>query len=481
MLLYLAIGSLRSIANSTTSAVIALLSLIAVIVLSYGLIRAVVMNRRTQIVVADLVAAGGSAELAEATMLSPVLRQCVERHVNDQREHIARIETILSLASLELEPKLDDAVERIQRAANDSIATLTAALRVVAPETADRFLGLFSVILPPPRGILVNVMLLQRGTSVAPRAGAAVEIVRLDRRPLASAAFWETSPALPVEGSGEPGTADRFLSLFEPVARWIAVRLVVALMVSPRRHATSRTRQKLRRLLAGGLFLAAMRDFPANALAFGELACIELAQARLLMPGMPLPVTTLAGVYERMGWARRLAGNSVEASDDFRAAVSLWQNAESLTRGDPQEGNKAKLAILVDRRLKAQFESDDPALRIAALAELGSVTEPEALLSNHVWLYNRSCLYAQASKADPHADYQQQALHWLGLALLRACEASLWDYAERHDPELAPIREFLTPFLASLRSLISYNPAECSQADAEELVARALGSTYGRQ
>ena len=142
------------------------------------------------------------------------------------------------------------AVEHIQSAASDSIATLSAALRAVGPETAERFLGLFSAILPSPRGLSVSAVLLQRGTNAAPRLGVAVEVVGLDRRPLASTVFWEAPATSSPHSSAHYGVSERFLSLFEPLARWIAVRLVVTLMVSARRDATSRARQALRRLLA---------------------------------------------------------------------------------------------------------------------------------------------------------------------------------------------------------------------------------------
>jgi hypothetical protein len=156
---WIASGGLRGVADNITSAVVALLLLIAVVVLGYGLVRAIVMHRRPQIIVADLVAAAGSAELAEAVMLSSVVRQYVLRQINDQRAQITRIgKEILSPASSELELRMDDAVvDQVQRAARDSIGTLMAALRAMAPDAADRFLGLFTVILPPPRGASVSV------------------------------------------------------------------------------------------------------------------------------------------------------------------------------------------------------------------------------------------------------------------------------------------------------------------------------------
>ncbi len=469
----LAASGLQGIAQSTTSTVIAILSLLAVAILVYGFGRAVMINRRPQIVVTDLVAPGGSADLAEAAMLSSLLRQCVERHINDQRKQITRIgKEILAPASRELEPQLEKGtVEHVQRAASNSIETLSAALRAVAPETADRFLGLFSAILPPPRGLSVTVVLLQRGTVSAPRLGTAVEVVGLNMRPLASAVFWEDPATLPPTSSVQDGTTERILSLLEPLARWIAVRLVVTLTVSAKQEATSRARQALRLLLAGGLFLAAMRDFPAHALAFGEQACDELGHARDLMRDMPLPVETLAGVRERMGWARQLAGDSSGALDDFRSAADLWEEAEKIAREDTSGVNQEKLPRLLDRRLKAQLETDEPALQKAALAGLNSLTSPAALRNDCNFLYNRSCLYAQASRVDPLSGYQQRALRWLGLAIL--CNQSLGDYSTE-DPALAPIRESIAPFLACLRSLIPKGHAQYSDADAEALVERAI-------
>ena len=321
------------------------------------------MNRRPQIVVSDLVAPSGAAELAEAATLSSVLRQYVQRQINDQHAQITRIgKEIIAPASRELELKVDGAaVDQIQRAASDSIATLQAALRAVAPDTADRFLGLFSAILPPPRGLSVGVGLIQRGTGAAQRVGASVEVVRLDGRPFASEIFWQPLPASPNSAAPQPGSTERILSLLDPVTRWIAVRLVLTLMVSPRRRVTRQARQGLRQLLAGGLFLQAMRDFPDQALSFGEQACTELEQARLLLPQIPLPVETLAGVYERMGWARQKADEPAHASADFRTAATLWQDAENLTR-DRTDGGGGNLTRVLDRRLKAQLESGDPAL-----------------------------------------------------------------------------------------------------------------------
>ncbi len=477
---WIASGGLRGVADSTTSTVVALLLLIAVVVLGYGLIRAIVMNRRPQIILADLVAPAGATELAEAVTLSSVVRQYVQRQINDQRVQIARIgKEILAPASRELELQLDEAaIDQVQHAARDSIGMLLVALRAMAPDTADRFLGLFTVILPPPRGVSVAVTLLQRGAGASQRVGASVEIVRLDGRPLASEIFWESLPASPDAAAAQLGKTERILGLLEPVTRWIAVRLVLELMVSPRRRVTRPARQGLRRLLVGGLFLQAMRDFPDQALTFGEQACAELEQARRLLPGIPLPVTTLAGVYERMGWARQKAGEPAQASDNFRAASMLWEDAEKVTR-DGTDSTEAKLAILLDRRLKAQLESGDSVLCHAALTELSSVPAPVTLLTNRVWLYNRACLYAQANKADSSAGYQEHALLWLGLALRFYQDSGMWDYAAKEDPELEPIRSVLGPFLICLRSLIPNDPAKFNQVDAKALVAQAINQVSG--
>jgi hypothetical protein len=467
---------LRDITANVTGTVIALLSLIAVGVLVYGLVRAIILNRRPQIVVTDLVAPSGYAELAEAAALSSVVRQYVLRQISDQRSQIARVgKEIIFPASRELELRLDDAAiqHRIQSIASDSTAIVLAALRAVAPDTADRFLGLFSVILPPPRGVSAGMALIQRGTAAARQLGISAELARLDGRPLASEIFWESPHALPATPAAQPGSTERILDLLEPVTRWIAVHLVLTLMVHPHRRVTRQTRQGLQQLLAGGLFLQAMRDFPNQALTFGELARAELEQARLLLPQIPLPVMTLAGVYERIGLARREIGEAAEASDNFRAAARLWQDAENIAR-DGTDAAETKLARLLDRRLKAQFASGDPALCKAALTELDSIPTPAALLTDRVWLYNRGCLYAQASIANPSADYQKRALLWLGLALMLYHDSSMWDYAAQLDPELAPIRSIVTPFLINLRDLIPPDPTKFKQADAEALVEQAI-------
>jgi hypothetical protein len=476
----IASSSLRAIADSATSAVVAVLLLIAIVVFGYGLVRALVLNRRTQIVVADLVVPDSSEQLAQTTTLSSVERQYVQRQVNDQREQVIRIgRTILSQESKNLEPRLQDtAVEGIQRAATDSIATLSVALRAVTPDTADRFLALFSVILPPPRGISVSVMLLQRGSNAEPRLGAAVELVRLDCRPVASTMFWEPVSTVTASISDEPSFNERLLALFEPITRWIAIRLIVSLMVSARHRGTSRNRQGLKRLLAGGLFLASMREYPEHALAFGEEACIELKHAQMLMPTSPLPTTTLAGVHERMGWAWRLLGKSEAADVSFGEATRLWKVAENLIVSRPGAKQEVQLAIIVERRLKAQLDSDDSALRDSALAALSSLSAPTELLKSRVWLYNRACLFAQANRADPSEHFQSEALHWLGRALMLAEQTSLWGFAELRDPELTPIQPVLGQFIHNLRELVQQkkSPLSATETETEALIAEALAS-----
>jgi hypothetical protein len=470
-------SDLHNIASNTTSIAIALLSLLAIAVLIYGFARAIVMNRRIQVVVTDLMTPAGSEELAGSTKLSPILRQYVKRDTQDQKERVAGVgKSILLSASPDLEPQLHEgAVENIQQTADDSIAAVSAALQAVTPENANRFLGLFSVLLPPPRGLRVTVTLLERGNNMTPRLGAAVDVGRLDGKSIASTTFWEGTLTADQSDTRQLAHTERILALLEPVSMWIAVRLVVSLLVSPRYRTTSSKSKGLRRLLAGGLFLAAMREFPTHALAFGDQACAELEQASAQMPGILLPLTTLAGVHERMGWARRADGQPQQASKDFGTAVRLWKKAQDLTLND-----SAKLAELKDRRLKAQLASDQPRLRASALAELAELDLPSApspQKDNRVWLYNRSCLYAQASRADPGGGNQQKALRWLGLALIGDLESNLWEYAANEDPELAAIREIVKTFLANLQNLIPEYAAQVNDMDAEIIIANAITVT----
>jgi hypothetical protein len=460
---------LRSIADNTTSTVIALLLLLAIGVLIYGLARAIVVNRRTQVVVADLVAPA-EGELARSANLSPVLRQYVRRDIQDQRKQAQRVgEEILRDASPDLEPQLrKDAVDNIQRTVKDSVGALSAALRAVAPEQADRFLGLFSILLPPPRGMSVTVTLLERGSDNAPRPGTAVEVAWLDGHPVATTTFWDDRSASSSATAAPTAIGEGIFALLEPISRWVAVRLVVELLASPSNRSISQG-QGLGRLLTGGLFLAAMRDFPSHALAFGEQARDELEEASKQMPDLPLPIATLAGVHERIGWAHRAAGNAQQASDEFRAAVRLWQKAENLTA----HNDVVKLIERIDRRLKAQLDSGHPGLRSAALKDLAGLdpsSVPPVLRSDPVWLYNRACLYAQASEANSGGGYQQEALRWLGLALIGDPDPDHWAWA-RQDPELAPIREVVNTFLINLQNAI---PAQLNEGDAEALVTATL-------
>jgi hypothetical protein len=463
---------LRSVADSATSAAVAVLTVIAVVVLAYGLGRAIIRNRRPQIVVADI-ACSGNAELAEASALSQVVRRCIRGQIDDQRSQVARIgQSILLPASRALDIRLSE-VERIQHAATDSVSAVLSTLRAVAPGSADRFINMFALILPPPRGITVNVAVIRRGTAAAPRLGACAELNMLDGRLLSSAVFWEPAFPAPVAIDGA-SAAERVLALLEPVTRWVAVHLVLTLMVSPRRRIPRKTQQGLRRLLAGGLFLQAMRDyFPDHAPAFGEEALTELEQARLLLPQTPLAVTTLAGVHERIGWAQRGAGQPEQALDAFRAAVRAWRDAERLTAATAA-ADDASRALVVERRLKAQLASGDAVLSAAALAELRADSLLAAHPAGRAWRYNRACLYAQAYRADPLTEYLELALKWLGLALLREMDSSLWEDARQRDPELTPVREALSPFLLDLRAMIPVAPDTMSETDAEELVARVM-------
>lgn len=94
-------------------------------------------------------------------------------------------------------------------------------------------------------------------------------------------------------------------------------------------------------------------------------------------------------------------------------------------------------------------------------------------MSDRVWLYNRSCLYAQAYMADNSKGYELRAIEWLGKALVISYDADLWDYA-LSDPELTPIRRFISPFVVELRSLIAQNDSAGTRTDTGAIVTQAL-------
>lgn len=466
--LLLATG-LRSVADNATSAAVALLAALAVIAVGYGLARAIAMNRRPQIIMADLASPTGCAELAGVPMLSQVARLRLRQQINDQRSQMERIGQTILAATRELNIRVSEA-ERMQHAATDSITAVLSTLQGVVPDPAGRFINLFSMILPPPFGVSVSMTVIQRGAT-ASRLGISVEVSMLDGRLHSSAVFWEPPSAAATAPVGPPETTDRVLVLLEPVTRWIAVHLVLTLMVFPYRRIPLKSQQGLRHLLAGGLFLQAMRAFPDHTLAFGEEAIGELELARRLLSGIPLPVTTLAGVYERIAWARRQEDElAEEAQAAFRAAVGCWRAAEAFRSA----GDEIRLATVLERRLKAEIASGDPVLQEAALAELRTASITTVQLSGRAWRYNRACLFAQAYHAAPEVEYLKLSLHWLGLALLHETDSSLWDYASQHDPELTPIRDTLKAFLVELRSLIPADPKLISESAVSHLVSETI-------
>jgi hypothetical protein len=204
--LVLAIG-LRGAADNATSAAVALLAAFAVIAVGYGLARAIAMNRRPQIIVADLAAPSSCPELAEIPLLSQIARRHVRHQINDQRSQVERIgESILQPASKELDVRVSEA-ERMQRAASDSITAVLATLQGVVPEPASRFINLFSLILPPPFGISVSTTVIRRAATT-PRLGISVEVAMLDGRLHASGIFWEPPAAATAPGD-LPETTDR--------------------------------------------------------------------------------------------------------------------------------------------------------------------------------------------------------------------------------------------------------------------------------
>jgi hypothetical protein len=72
---------------------------------------------------------------------------------------------------------------------------------------------------------------------------------------------------------------------------------------------------------------------------------------------------------------------------------------------------------------------------------------------------------------DTLGDYQQQALHWLGLAIV--CDPGLADYAPQ-DPVLAPIHEKIHSFLDCLHRLMSQGNAQHDEANIETFIAQAI-------
>jgi hypothetical protein len=361
----------------------------------------------------------------------------------------------------------------ISGAAQDTLATLAQGLKAVAPEKAEGFLGVLSTVLPRPRGYLVRAVPMARGDEKNPRLGMSVELALLDGPPIATRTFWEPVPP-GAEAPSPHEMQERLLSLIDPAARWIAVRLIAARTeVRARKPAPgdlsryrmpAETAAGFHHLLVGGLCRNAMDDFEDHAATFAEDADAELRSAGEVLPRYHRPWEMLAGVYEELGRNYTKNQRTDLASAGFKRAHQAWGQAEQLltARNSPPSDGLARLRV---RRLKCRVLANRAEGRPAVIHELSE--QPLDLDAMQMrTLYNTACLYAILA-----GEFVEEAKDAMGRAMLVEPSLDIRSFA-LHDPELLAIPGLAT-FLNQLAVLRPTPPEPVRGEDALKLIAKA--------
>jgi hypothetical protein len=443
------VASISDLADAVTATSIGVLALSAAVVVVVAIVNTGRARRREQIVLAEVgeLALPGGESHSAAPGLSPWLRQRVRNALRQQRHNARNLsETVLSGESatgastfaLPVELTVPGAEATIIGAAQDSLDALTQGIQAAARQKADG--RALSALLPPPKGYLVRTMPMARGAETNPRLGLSVEVAQLDGPPIAACTFWEP------EAGRLDEVQERLLDLIEPVARWIAIRLIAAR--SQVRSGAGGARMPagaaFHQLLVGSLSRTAMDDFDDHATTFAEDAGEELRSAAEVLRNYYRPWEMLAGIQEELGrnFNRRERRDDAEAA--FRAAQLAWRRAEKLLadRARPPADALERLRV---RRLKCQVLANRTEGRPLVVQELSArplALEPMQMRT----LYNTACLYATLA-----GEFMDDARDAVGRTVLAEPTQDVRTYALR-DPELLAIPGLAT-FLDRLVSL----------------------------
>jgi hypothetical protein len=453
------VDDVGALADTISKATLAAAAVVAVVVILVGLSRAIRDRLRQQLVINDtapLPAAIAGSE-GEALTLSPWLRQRVQAALADEAAAARGIvddvfQRDVRLHRLPTEIAITDDTEPITSAAKDTMATVANGLRAVAPGQADGILGALSSALPNPRGCLVQTAPLLRGETGNQRLGLAIELHELDGSPIAATTLWEPPGTDPSGQSWQ----ERLVTLIEPAAHWVALRLVARRLRATTagglrvpwlsRRRSLATRLELQRMLAAALTLDAMKAYAEHALAFGAEALDDLDQVGSALHAYHRPAAIRGAVQERLGFAYRAEGVEAKARRAFLDASESWGEAEQRLVANPGDNAASTTAsALADererqrvRRLKCALLSGDLVASAVAAEELRD--QPPQAAGDARTLYAIACLYCCAAERVDAAKYRPVAWSYLGRALLAATEELMWDQA-RSDPELAFLAE----------------------------------------
>ncbi|GIF78326.1 hypothetical protein [Asanoa siamensis] len=455
----MSIDDIGALADTISKATLAAAAVVAVVVILLGLSRAIRDRLRQQLVINDtapLPAAIAGSE-GEALTLSPWLRQRVQAALADEAAAARAVvddvfKRDVGLHRLPAAVAITDDTDPITSAAKDTMATVANGLRAVAPGQADGILGALSSALPNPRGCQVQTAPLLRGESGNQRLGLAIELHDLDGSPIAATTLWEPPGT---DASGQ-SWQERLVTLIEPAAHWVALRLVSRRLRArtagglrvpwlSRRRSTA-TRLELQRMLAAALTLDAMKAYAEHTLAFGAEALDDLDQVGAALSAYHRPAAIRGAVQERIGFAYRAESLEPKARRAFLDAAESWGEAEQrlVTNPGDNAGSDAEASLSDERerqrvrRLKCALLSGDLAAIAVAADELRE--QPPRAAADARTLYAIACLYSCAAERVEKATYLPLAWAHLGRALLAATEELLFDQA-RTDPELAFLAE----------------------------------------
>lgn len=444
--------NLASTADTIIKTMVAVLTLIAAVLVVVGLMRAWAGRRRVQVVIEDVAPVEGPPSSATSG-LSPQLRQAVRKALL-QQWHGASF-SVLETLEQDIKGGLLRAHGTVQVRAitaglrsttEDSLTTLAAGVRAVAPKEAEGLLAALGAALPAQRGWVIRTHPVLRGAEPGADVAMVVELAELGHPPDAVTTFWTRSDALRSAASDEARAAATNAALYrlmDPVARWIAIRLVSRQLAQsgvPRRwrlFARQRLREELAGLqmqLAGQLSLYATREQTEFDRGFAEQALADLSDAARLLPQYFRPHLASAAVHELLGWSRRRRGDVQNAADEFNHSVRDYDAATRLLveASDASPGQKAALERITVRRTKCRLLSGDRGHVVVARQELAQLCRMTGTTS--LELYNGACLFAVAIAspdipAEEKPPYTVQAWLLLGRSLLVGGAGGPWALA----------------------------------------------------
>ena len=444
--------NLVSTADAIIKTMVAVLTLIAAVLVIFGLMRAWAGRRRVQVVIEDVPPVEGFPS-SSASGLSPQLRQAVRKALLAQGD-AAKISVFGTL-----KPDIDGELLRVEggvqvetitaglrASTEDSLAVLEAGVRAVASKEAEGLLAALGAALPAQRGWMIRACPVLHGAEPGADVGMVVEFAELGHPPDAVTTFWTRSEAFRSAATDEAraaATSSALSRLMDPVARWIAIRLVSRQLAQsgvPRRWrplAKQRLRQELAGLqmqLAGQLSLYATRKQTEFDRGFAEQALADLSDAAHLLPQYFRPHLAAAAVHEQLGWSCKRSGDVQNAAREFNHSVDAYDRATRLLveASDASPGQKAALERITVRRTKCRLLSGDRGHVMIARQELAELCRMTGTTS--LELYNGACLFAVAIASpdippEEKPPYIAQAWLLLGRSLLAGGTSGPWELA----------------------------------------------------